>query len=250
MTRAPSVAVVHVVAPTRSGLFSALHAGLADLAEVRYWGQVPRRSGVAVTDILVMDMDEGNGMFSPSRVELLLKKVSLWVIVGDRPLDPEWRAIASRVHAQIIHCDAKARSEGFAFVVMALQHKLQGPTGGQLAHLVLEREPFLKSAEGLVEILFEHPLEIQKPRDLARFAGTTPAKLNELFWRLGFTRVEHFMACVRMVAFEQLVHVERLPLAVAQRRVGVGSPTGLRRILERAKKQSADAVSKLRTLAS
>ncbi|PYO69879.1 MAG: hypothetical protein DMD71_03570, partial [Gemmatimonadetes bacterium] len=172
----------------------------------------------------------------------------LWLVPGGEAVHPYWLELASRSGTRVVACDAEARSRGVPHLVDALQDALGRQSGRQLSRLVLDQEPVFRPVEPLVELICQHPWRIRRPRDLALHTGMGIGPLKRQLAELGFHRVEHFIVCVRMVAFEQLMAHERLPIAMARWRVGIGDTTNARRQLRRAKKSSKDAFLKLRSL--
>ena len=92
------------------------------------------------------------------------------------------------------------------------------------------------------------PCPVCRNEELRLLAYVFADGLKRTLAHLGFHLVEHFIVCVRMVAFEQLMARQRLPLVVARRLVGIGDPTNARRQLKRARKRSGEAFLKLKSL--
>jgi len=57
--------------------------------------------------------------------------------------------------------------------------------------------------------------------------------------QLGFTRVEHFIICVRLLAYSELVATERFPIRTARALAGFGDPSNMRRHARRAARHSS-----------
>jgi hypothetical protein len=241
-------AAVHVIARDRAQLFHTLSADLAGLVQLRFSEGVPTGERVEATDLLVVDLVDLPDPFVPEGFAPLLERATLWLVTGDAPVHPAWVELASKTGARVVACSAAERAAGFGPVVQALQEELSRQTGRRLARLVLEHEPVFRAVETLVELVCQHPWRVRRPRDLALLTGIRISRLKVTCAALGFHRVEHFIVCVRMVAFEQLLARQRLPLAVARRIVGIGDPTNARRQLKRARTRSGEAFQKLKSL--
>jgi len=241
-------AAIHVVAGDRAGLFPALARDLAGFAQLRHWDGVPSATAVAATDCIIVDLTSLPAEFATDEFAPLLERATLWLVTGEAPVHPAWVDLAARTSARVVSCGAVERAAGYGTVTEALLEEFARQTGRRLAHLVLEHEPVFQPVEPLVELICQHPWRVRRPKDLARLTGQKIDGLKRTLAHLGFHRVEHFIVCVRMVAFEQLLARQRLPIAVARRLVGIGDPTNARRQLKRARKHSGEAFLKLKSL--
>ena len=241
-------AAIHVVARDRAGLFAALSSQLAGFAQLRHWDSVPTAARVEATDLIVVDLTSQPARLAADGFAPLLERATLWLVTGEAPVHSGWVDLAARTAARVVGCGAADRAAGYAPVTEALLEDFARQTGRRLARLVLEHEPVFRPVEPLVELICQHPWRVRRPKDLATLTGLRIDGLKRSLAHLGFHRVEHFIVCVRMVAFEQLVARQRLPLAVARRLVGIGDPTNTRRQLKRARKRSGEAFLKLKSL--
>jgi hypothetical protein len=134
------------------------------------------------------------------------------------------------------------RTRGFLPVVTLVLNELRGPLPEALTEFVLSREPTLRSLAECVAAVCEHPWNIRRPADLAAHARLSLRVLGHHCRALGFSRVEHFILCVRMVAYEQLVARARVTPKLARTLVGLTDDwSNLRRQLERATRASPAA---------
>jgi len=245
MERGPAV---HLFARKGSPLIAQLSQSLRGFVQVRWSERVPAVDRLETGDIFVVDLAELPPRLTPDDVASVLEHGALWLVPGGEPVQPYWLELASRSGTRVVPCDAEARARGVPHLVDALQDTLGRQSGRQLSRLVMDQEPVFRPVEPLVELICQHPWRIRRPRDLALHTGMRIGPLKRQLAELGFHRVEHFIVCVRMVAFEQLMAHERLPIAMARWRVGIGDTTNARRQLRRAKKSSRDAFLKLRSL--
>ncbi|PYO35312.1 MAG: hypothetical protein DMD37_01215 [Gemmatimonadetes bacterium] len=245
MDRGPAV---HLFARKGSPLIAQLSLSLRGFVQVRWSERVPAVDRLETGDVFVVDLAELPPHLKPDDVAPVLDHGGLWLVPGGEAVHPSWLELASRSGTRVVPCDAEARSRGVPHLVDALQDALGRQSGRQLSRLVLDQEPVFRPVEPLVELICQHPWRIRRPRDLALHTGMGIGPLKRQLAELGFHRVEHFIVCVRMVAFEQLMAHERLPIAMARWRVGIGDTTNARRQLRRAKKSSKDAFLKLRSL--
>jgi hypothetical protein len=245
MERGPAV---HLLARKGSPLVARLARSLQGFVQVRWSERVPSGDRVQAGDIFILDLVEPPSKITPEEVAAVLEHGALWLVPGSEAVYPIWLELASRPGTRVVPCDAEARAGGVPHLVDALQETLGRQSGHQLARLVCEQEPVFRPVEPFVELICQHPWRIRRPRDLAQRTGLRIERLKERLAQLGFHRVEHFIVCVRMVALEQLMVRERLPIANARWRVGIGDTTNARRQLRRAKRSSKDAFLKLRSL--
>ena len=115
---------------------------------------------------------------------------------------------------------------------------LGGPSGSELAKLVLAGGAVFRALEPLVEAVCSQPWRIRHPRDLAAAVEVPLTWLRRICCDAGFNRVEHFIVCVRVVAYEQLVVTGRMARSAARRRVGFDDPSNMRRHFSRALQRS------------
>jgi len=245
MERSP---VVQVLARKGSPLIAQLSLSLRGFVQLRWTERVPAAERIHTGDIFVVDLAELPAGLTPDDVAPVLEHGQLWLVPGGEAVHPSWLELASRSGARVVPCDAEARAGGVPHLIDALQDTLGRQSGRQLARLVLEQEPVFRPVDAFVELICQHPWRIRRPRDLALHTGMRIGRLKQRLGEMGFHRVEHFIVCVRMVAFEQLMAHEHLPIAMARWRVGIGDTTNARRQLRRAKKSSKDAFLKLRSL--
>jgi hypothetical protein len=243
MSFAPTV---HVVASARTSLLAGLEQRLGRHARVQHHAGLPSAKAVHSADIVVIDLDDGPD--SPdARVLLpLLTRLEVWLVAGERSVSPSWLDAVRWPGVQLIHCDGAERASGFDGVAAALQRRIEGPTGPEIAALVLAREPGLAEVAPLVRVVCERAWEIRHPRQLAAALGTRLPALKRSLTALGFARVEHFITYVRWVAFEQILAVHRLRAPLASRLAGVTDLSNLRRQLDRARRGSSRALRRLK----
>ncbi len=239
---------VHLLARKGSPLIAQLSLSLRGFVKVRWSERVPAVDRLGAGDIFLVDLAELPPHLTPDDVAPVLEHGALWLVPGGEAVHPYWLELASRAGTRVVPCDAEARAQGVPHLVDALQDTLGRQSGRQIARLVLEQEPVFQPVAPLVELVCQHPWRIRRPRDLAQHTGIRLGALKRQLAELGFHRVEHFIVCVRMVAFEQLMAREDLPIPMARWRVGIGDTTNARRQLRRAKKSSKDAFLKLRSL--
>jgi hypothetical protein len=220
---------------------------------IRHWQTIPPRYAVGPGDLVVLDLADSPEPADPERLRVLIGHTHLYVVVGSNPIQPVWLALLAsgaqaRIPITIVECGPQERSGRYRVLVSRLLGRLRGPSGDELAQLVLQGERFFAPAEALVRMICRDPWGVRRPRDLAAAAGMSDDSLRGSCGNLGFTRVEHFMTAVRIVALELLVRERQSPLPLARRLVGISSPTNARRQLQRARRRSARAFRKLQWL--
>ena len=146
-----------------------------------------------------------------------------------------------------MHCDAAERSSGFDTVAAALTRRIVGPSGSEIAALVLASESGLTGdIAAMVRVVCERSWELRHPKQLAAALGMRLPAVKGALAALGFERVEHFMTYVRWVAFEQIMAVHRLKAPLASRLAGITDLSNLRRQMSRARRGSARALRRLK----
>jgi len=243
-----STPTVHVVASARTGLLAGLEERLGRHARVQHHGELPGAKAVHSTDILVIDLD--NGPDSPDAPNLLplLTRLDVWLVAGERPVSPGWQDAVRWPGVKLTHCDSAERASGFDTVASALLRRIVGPSGAEIAALVLSREPGL-TGEGIaamVRVVCERSWELRHPKQLAAALDMRLTAVKSALRQIGFDRVEHFMTYVRWVAFEQIMAVHRLRGPLASRLAGITDLSNLRRQLNRARRGSAKALRRLK----
>jgi len=241
-----STPTVHVVASARTSLLAGLEERLGSHARVQHHTRLPGAKAVHSTDILVIDLDDAAESPDAPNLLPLLTRLEVWLVAGDRGVSPSWQDAVRWPGVKLTHCDTAERASGFDTVASGLLRRIVGPTGPEIAALVLAREPGLASVAPLVRALCERSWEIRHPKQLAAALGTRLPALKHSLSGIGFERVEHFMIYVRWVAFEQIMAAHRLRAPLASRLAGITDLSNLRRQLDRARRGSARALRRLK----
>jgi hypothetical protein len=192
---------------------------------------VPALRDVGAGDVVVVDLSDPPEPVDFARLAMVGGRVPVYVVSGEGLISPRWLEFVSHGKVQVVP-DHRA-------LVAAVVQRLRGPSGERLGELVVQAAPALRAQESLVQAICAAPWAIRRPRDLASSCGLALAELKRRCRTLGFVRVEHFLMCVRLVAYEQLVAVHRLPVATARLLAGFGDPSNLRRHAKRAALRSA-----------
>jgi hypothetical protein len=243
-----STPTVHVVASARTSLLTGLEERLGSHARVQHHTGLPGAKAVHSTDILVIDLDDAAESPEAANLLPLLTRLEVWLVAGERGVSPSWQDAVRWPGVKLTHCDTAERSSGFDTVASGLLRRIVGPTGPEIAALVLAREPGLTGGgvAPMVRVLCERSWEIRHPKQLAAAMGTRLPALKRSLSEIGFERVEHFMTYVRWVAFEQIMAVHRLRAPLASRLAGITDLSNLRRQLDRARRGSARALRRLK----
>lgn len=240
--------VVHVVADGHGALAPLLRKGLAETATVRTWQGCPTASLVAPTDCVLVVLDDTPAELAPQAANALLGRASLILVAGTKPVAPRWLEVAARPGVTVVTTSSAALGSQSAIILSEVSARIRGPTGDELAALVLAREPVFQRAPHLVRAICLQTWHIRRPRDLASATGLHPNMIRRQCWTAGFERVEHFIVCVRVVAYEQLVLEARMPRASARVRAGFADCSNMRRHLSRALRRSPRAAEAMQSL--
>ena len=225
--------IIHVLAD--AGLSLALRQSLRGTASVAAWNDVPRLVTVSPGDLVVVDLDHVPTL-ALGALEPVARRATLLLVPGQKPIPPCWLEFATRQGVKVIASSSHAPRDHTPLLVEVLS-RLRGPSGDQLARLVVEAEPMFKGLAHLVEAICTQPWRIRHPRDLASMTDVPLQQIRRSCWESGFKRVEHFIVCVRAVAYEQLLAV-RVPRTVARARVGFADASNMRRHVARALRHS------------
>jgi hypothetical protein len=194
------------------------------MVDARHWAAAPPAQEVRPGDVVVIDLTNPHAAIEPRRVQPLLGCVTLCLLPGNAPIHPHWLDFASHPGVQIL--TTSWRDE--------LLRLIQGPGGDRIAELVLDAEPALDPLKPLVEAVCRDPWAIRRPRDLAMRTRISLAAVRRQCTQVGFLRIEHFILCVRLLAYHELVATERLPARTARALAGFGDPSNMRRHAQRA----------------
>jgi len=214
---------LHLLGPTDSAC-AILSRAFKSNVEARHWTTVPRAQDVWAGDVVVVDLTNPHAAIDPRQLHPLLGCATLCLLPGNAPINPHWLDFASHPGVQIL-------TRGWRDELLRL---IQGPGGDRIAALVIDAEPALDRLKPLVAALCLDPWSIRRPRDLAVRCRMSLGRLRRQCADVGFTRVEHFIICVRVLAYSELVASERLPIRIARELVGFNDPSNMRRHAHRA----------------
>jgi AraC-like DNA-binding protein len=246
MDRLPNL---HVIAGSRTGLSSVLNVALAQFTHLRFWRAAPPPDEVQSSDLIVVDLSDPPRWAEPNALGVLVNKgATLCLVLGDALVPPSWVELARRPEVRVLRCGIGHGRLGYGAIVMEVLERVRGPAGERIAALVLETEPELRAVESLVQAVCLEPWRIRRPRDLAKACAMSLAELKRHCVRIGFARVEHFMICVRLLAYERLVATAHLPASTARLLAGFTDPANMRRRTRRAARRSPPVAHALESL--
>src|SRR5437667_4215101 len=224
------IATVHVLGPTDSA-GATLCRALKPNVDARLWTAAPPLHEVRPGDLIVVDLSDRSPGVEPRRLAPLIGRATLCLVPGNAPISPDWLDLASRPGVHVL--SASARQPGVV-PVAELRRLVLGPSGSRVADLVLSAEPTLRFVHPLVEALCLDPWSIRRPRDLALRSRMTLDAVRRQCTELGFNRIEHFIICVRLLAYSELVAREHVPIRTARALAGFTDPSNMRRHAHRA----------------
>jgi hypothetical protein len=243
--------VVHAVTALPSAVLAAVEKGFGGSVAIRHWDVVPPLHAIPPGDLVVVDPTDFHRTRDVDRIRSLASRAEVFLVVEEGPISASWLTLIERgedVFLRVIRCGTDQRMKGYPSLVSMLAGRLRGLSGEEVARLVLEHEPFFEPVAPLVSAICRDPWGLRRPKELARAVGVAHRWLRESCRALGFTRVEHLMIAVRMVALELLVRERRLTLSIARRQVGISNPTNARGQLQRARRRSIRAFRQLKWL--
>ena len=201
---------------------------LTSKVNARHWAAAPPAQAVRPWDVIVVDLTNPHAAVEPRRVRPLLGCATLCLLPGNAPIHPHWLDFASQPGVQVL--STSWRDE--------LLRLIQGPGGDRIADLVLDAEPGLDPLKPLVEAVCRDPWSIRRPRDLALRSRMRLDAVRRQCAELGFKRIEHFIICVRLLAYSELVAKEHLSIRNARALAGFSDPSNMRRHAQRASMRS------------
>ena len=223
---------VHILSPPGRPLAN-LYGALRPTVHVRNWAAAPPAHEVRSGDFVVVDLTHPQPRVEVRSLDLLLRRATLCLIPGDSLINPHWLDLASQPGVHVL--GGRTADER----VTKLLCLIQGPSGNSIADLVLSAEPALQSLRALVETVCIDPWSIRRPHHLAVRCRMSLAVVKRQCVSAGFARVEHCILCIRLLAYEQLVVVEHLPVRTARLLAGFDDPSNMRRHVRRAADRSA-----------
>src|SRR5205823_9594914 len=119
------------------------------------------------------DLDDLPPSLAPHELVHVLTRQHIWLVAGERPVPPRWFEVARSERLELVRCDRIDRVNGFRQIITALRSRLAGPTGAEIATLVLSREPHLAEVKVLVSAVCQRPWAVRRPRHLAAALGIT-----------------------------------------------------------------------------
>jgi len=227
------LATVHLLGV--SGSAATLSRALKPKVEARVWASAPPAHEVRPGDVVVVDLTDRHASVEPRRLQPLLGRATVCLLPGDTPISPQWLNIASQPGVHVLSVSSRQVGD---VTVAELLRLVGGPSGRRVAELVLNAEPTFRFVQPLVEALCQDPWSIRRPRDLARQCRVTLGLVRRQCAELGFNRIEHFIICVRLLAYSELVASEHLPIRTARALAGFGDPSNMRRHAHRAARHS------------
>lgn len=217
-----------------------LHDALHSIVDIRLWRAMPRPAALAPGSLVVVDLANPVDNSDPRDLLPALNKVDVWLVLGKQAVDPGWLEIVRYPRVNVITSPAALVNE--------LGVRGRGASSQRTAAFVLEKEPALLRLAVYVHAICTHPWRIRHPRDLAVVVGEGLRNVKERCHAEGFTRVEHFIVCVRAIALEQLRQHQGLTIAAARNAVGFEDPSNMRRHLGRALLRSPEAAHRIHHL--
>jgi AraC-like DNA-binding protein len=247
ISRMEDLPSLHVLAGHRNGFCSALCGAVAEFTRLRFWSAVPPPHEVHTGDLIVVDLSDPPRCTDPRVFEdFLVNRATLCLALGNAFVAPSWVEIACLPQVRVFQCGHEQSS--YDAVITEVLERVRGPTSERITRLVLQAEPALHPVECFVQAVCLEPWRIRRPRDLAKRCALSLAELRRRCAQLGFARVEHFMICVRLVAYEQLVAAGRLSVATARLLAGFTDPSNMRRHTRRAALRSPPVAHALESL--
>lgn len=174
---------IHVVARSEKALRNAIRASLHSLARIRCWGTTPHRRSIGATDLILLDLCDLPADVHPAAVGSLLESANLWLVAGGMPIEPEWLEIAQRPGVTVQICAVEERAHDFRPVITRLLAYLRGPSGMELAEMIVSAEPWLRPLQLLVRAACLNPWIVRRPRDLAMSSGHSMSQVKREVWR-------------------------------------------------------------------
>lgn len=238
--------MVAVISRHGAGLPLALRYALGAHVDLRHFEVVPTTSQLGGCSVVVAEMAAADDDALLTGLRGLAGRADLWLVVAEARIGVGWLLLAREPRVQVVMC-AAGGGDDLALLASALLARFGAFTGGEIAEMVLSREPSLRAGEGLVRAVCGSPWEVRRPQDLARHARAPLGDVRRICRQLGFDRVEHFIVAVREVACAELAR-RGVGAKRARNQLGLSDSSNRRRQLARARRQSSGAFQGLTSL--
>ena len=238
--------VVHLIGSREGHVGLLLDTAVSGGARVRHWAAPPPPDQVRAGDQVVVDLTAEEPRPGPDAVAQLTQAADVWLVTGVDLVPASWLALSRDPRVRVV--SPGSGPDPLAGLVKELAQQIHVPPGADVARLVLERTPLLEPVATFVTAVCEQPWRVRRPCDLAATVGLSRHRVLQACRALGFSRVEHFITAVRMVALSLLTAERGLSLAVARHTLGITDTSNARRQLERARHRSGAALKQLKVL--
>jgi hypothetical protein len=238
---------VFVIAGPGSTVVDALSRALSSSVAIRLMRSLRGVELHEQTDLVVVDLTSNPAAVTAPDAQVL-PLANLLLAISEAPVDSRWLAIAAHPGVRTVYCGSGPKGSGVRQLTRAVTSAIHELPLSDFSQLVLDGEPLLCPLEGLVRIICQGPWDVRRPNALAMAAGLPLRTVRQECRKLGFTRIEHFIVCVRAVAYEQLIAQKHVPPSVAARATGFDDWSNARRQIRRAREGSRKAVKQLRCL--
>lgn len=245
-----SKSTLHLVCRETSLLAQTIRAALPFHVEISVLQDSATDKRVAAGDLVIVDLTDTNVGLRESSYRLVVRRAETWLVVGEEhPTSIALAAFRPR-RARVLFARSNGSGRDYGDVVDKLVYRFcGGDTGATLAAAILAHERALASVGDLVTVICERPRDLRRPRDLSLAVGKDLCDLRSLLRPLGFSRTEHFIIGVKMIAFEHLVGRWGVPSSKARHLLGLDDSANTRRQFRRAVLGSRDGVKRLSRIA-
>jgi hypothetical protein len=172
----------------------------------------------------------------------------VWILVRSTGTLSCVMTALSRTNVRVMVCNLQERTAGCPAAIGDIARSLGNVVADDIVQYVIDGEPLLGGIKEIVEAICGDLIGVRRPRDVALACHVTLGKLREQAKGLGFSRIEHLIVCVRLIAFQQVQSRGGLTTSAAKRLVGWNDASNVRKQLGRAKAGSQEGVNHLTSL--
>lgn len=235
---------LHVVTGDRSPLGRAVKATIPPNVLLSIFRDAGLSKGVEHGDLVIVDLTDSSTRISQVSLTNLIGSAETWLVASDDLSSIALAALRpSHVRVFTVH---PGNLDGYRELMDKLSYRLSDvEEGAMLAMALIRRDGALGRVADLVTTICARPKDVRRPRDLSRMSGRELRDVRSLLVSLGFSRTEHFIIAVKMLALEQLIGLWDVPPSKARVLLGLEDSTNSRRQLRRAARGSPTVIARL-----
>lgn len=247
----PAVLVedVHLIGEVQSRVGERLRIELPVGYRLVDWRHTPSIGTLRSGQTVILDLiDDTSILLARDWLARALDQCDVWILVRAAGTLSCIMTAFSRTNVHVMLCNLQERTAGCPAAIGDITRSLGRVLPDAMVRYVIAAEPLLGSVRGIVEAICGDLIRVRRPRDVALACHMTLGGIREQSKSLGFSRIEHLIVCVRLIALQQIQIRGGLTNSAATRLFGWNDASNVRKQLGRAKGGSYEAVMHLTSL--